>query len=139
MKKLQITVNGKEYIVDVKVLQDDEASTDFLSGYMSAPSPAVTHHVASTPEAQPAYTHNPHTKSHHSGSHDNSLHAPLTGSIVEIYVRVGDTVTTGQPILAIEAMKMKTKVNSHSNAVVKTIEVRIGDNVEQDQIMITFE
>jgi len=139
MKKLQITVNGKEYIVDVKVLKDDEESLDFLSGYMSAPSIAAAPQVASTQEVSPTYTPSHHTKSHHNSSQDKSLNAPLTGTLIEILVQVGNRVTTGQHILSIEAMKMKTKINSQLDAIVKTIEVRVGDNVEQDQVLITFE
>jgi 3-methylcrotonyl-CoA carboxylase alpha subunit len=40
-------------------------------------------------------------------SHGGHLTAPMPGSVVSVLVKVGDTVTKGQPLIVMEAMKME--------------------------------
>ena len=38
---------------------------------------------------------------------DGALRAPMPGKIVSVPVKAGDAVTKGQPVVALEAMKME--------------------------------
>lgn len=49
--------------------------------------------------------------------------------ILEILVKVGDTVAKGQPLLMTEAMKMKMPVVSPDAGVVESIAVEVGTRV----------
>ena len=63
--------------------------------------------------------------------------APLPGTIMSIPVKVGDTVTNGQTVCVLEAMKMENDIHTPKGGVVKQILVNIGDAVPQDgNIMI---
>ncbi|HEY2167529.1 MAG TPA: biotin carboxylase N-terminal domain-containing protein, partial [Jatrophihabitantaceae bacterium] len=50
-----------------------------------------------------------------------SLLAPMPGSVVRVAVRVGDTVTAGQPMLWLEAMKMQHQIDAPADGVVSEL------------------
>src|SRR3990167_10563157 len=43
----------------------------------------------------------------HGGESDGSILSPMPGKIVSVSVKAGDTVTNGQTLLVLEAMKME--------------------------------
>ncbi len=65
-----------------------------------------------------------------------SLAAPMPGSIVRVHVAVGDTVTAGQPLVAVEAMKMEHQVHAPADGTVEEILVTPGDQVETGQALL---
>ncbi len=62
----------------------------------------------------------------------NTVTAPLPGRIIELKVKVGDTIAAGQDVLTLEAMKMENAVASDYAGVVKKIMVAEGDTVATD-------
>ncbi|GGN70331.1 urea carboxylase [Streptomyces albiflavescens] len=58
------------------------------------------------------------------------VEAEFAASVWQLNVRTGDEVTTGQPLLALEAMKMESRVPAPMNGVVKEILAKPGDQVE---------
>ncbi|MDD2796021.1 pyruvate carboxylase, partial [Acidocella sp.] len=66
------------------------------------------------------------------------LGAPMPGSIAAILVREGDQVTQGEPLLAIEAMKMEAQLTAPRDGVVKSILVRPGEQVDAKDLLIEF-
>jgi biotin carboxyl carrier protein len=132
MKKLKISVNGKPYIVDVEILEDDEN----MGGMPNAAQNYQPAYVAPVEQVQrPAAPKKPAPMA---GAYVD-LEAPMNGVVVEIFVKPGDTVVVGQLCVALEVMKMKTNVNSPINGVIKSIETKIGEQVELGQALLTFE
>jgi biotin carboxyl carrier protein len=72
-------------------------------------------------------------------SDDKALKSPLMGVVQAIECAPGDSVTTEQPLLVLEAMKMLTTIASPSDATIKAIHVGIGDSVKQGQVLVEFE
>jgi len=66
------------------------------------------------------------------------LLSPVSGKILQIGVTVGQTITEDDEIFIIEAMKMENAIYGDSG-VVKEIFVKVGDQVEEDQILATIE
>ncbi|HHS14262.1 MAG TPA: biotin/lipoyl-binding protein [bacterium] len=66
----------------------------------------------------------------------NSILAPLPGQIQKIFIREGDAVKAGQPVMIIEAMKMENEVNAPNPGVVVDIRFREGDSVNQGEVLI---
>eukprot|EP00339_Tiarina_fusa_P022348 CAMPEP_0117015212 /NCGR_PEP_ID=MMETSP0472-20121206/12194_1 /TAXON_ID=693140 ORGANISM="Tiarina fusus, Strain LIS" /NCGR_SAMPLE_ID=MMETSP0472 /ASSEMBLY_ACC=CAM_ASM_000603 /LENGTH=652 /DNA_ID=CAMNT_0004718959 /DNA_START=171 /DNA_END=2127 /DNA_ORIENTATION=+ len=71
--------------------------------------------------------------------YSNFLMSPMPGKIISLDVAVGDSVTAGQQLAVMEAMKMQNVLRAESDAVVKSIEVKAGDNVSVDAVIIEFE
>lgn len=67
-----------------------------------------------------------------------SLTAPMPGYVVEILVVPGDTVTEGQTVLKLEAMKMELLIKAPSDGVVEAVHFRVGDQVEAGVGLLTL-
>ena len=62
--------------------------------------------------------------------------APMPGKILKVLVRDGDLVEAGQPLVAIEAMKMETTLAAESAAMVKQVRVEEGQTVDHGAVLI---
>jgi biotin carboxyl carrier protein len=71
--------------------------------------------------------------------HRGSLEAHMPGQVVQLMVAEGDWVTTGQPLLVLEAMKMATRVVAPVNGRVSRLLVQEGDTVERGQHLVEVE
>lgn len=71
------------------------------------------------------------------GAGDN-LSSGMPGKIVKIFVKPGDVVKQGDPLLIMEAMKMENEMRAAADVIVKEILVKEGENVESGAVMVTF-
>jgi acetyl-CoA/propionyl-CoA carboxylase biotin carboxyl carrier protein len=58
------------------------------------------------------------------------LSAPMQGTIVKVFVEVGDPVKAGDAVCVLEAMKMENSILSHSEGTVEELKVQAGQSVE---------
>jgi oxaloacetate decarboxylase alpha subunit len=100
----QVEVNGVTYNVKV------------------TPSGAVTEAVPATPAATPAPAP--------VASGGENITAPLSGNIHAVKVAVGQSVSPGDVVMVLEAMKMETEVRASSGGTVAQILVKEGDSVQ---------
>jgi propionyl-CoA carboxylase alpha chain len=68
-----------------------------------------------------------------------SLLAPMPGSVISVAVATGDTVTAGQTVLVLEAMKMQHTVSAPHDGVVTEIDVTVGQQVEAGAVLAVVE
>ena len=68
----------------------------------------------------------------------NELKAPMPGLVIEVSVEVGQTVSNGDRLFVLEAMKMENVIKSPTDATVASIEINKGETVEKNQVMIRF-
>ena len=71
-------------------------------------------------------------------SGSSSLHAPLPGTVVEVFVKAGDSVEAGQVILVIEAMKMKNSIRTTRSGTIADVLVNQGQSVAHKQTLVEF-
>lgn len=69
---------------------------------------------------------------------NSSLHAPLPGTVVELFVKPGDVVEAGQVMLVIEAMKMKNSIRSTRSGTIEKVLVNQGQSVAHKQALVEF-
>lgn len=67
------------------------------------------------------------------------VEAPMPGSIFKIQVKTGDTVTKGQSVIILEAMKMENNIASEYSGKVKRIFVKEGTPVQAGTKLIEIE
>jgi len=65
--------------------------------------------------------------------------SPMPGLLTNISVRVGEAVTAGQKLAAIEAMKMENTLVAAQDGVVAEICANVGESLAVDQLIIRFE
>lgn len=70
---------------------------------------------------------------------NSELKAGMPGKIIEIFVKAGDIVKAGKPLLIMEAMKMENEMRAASDVKIKQIMVKQGDSVESGAVLIQFE
>lgn len=62
--------------------------------------------------------------------------APIPGAVLEVFVKVGDKVEAGAPLLKMEAMKMENTIASPIAGEVASIAVAKGAVVDQGQELV---
>ncbi|HSG90511.1 MAG TPA: sodium-extruding oxaloacetate decarboxylase subunit alpha [Pseudomonadales bacterium] len=67
---------------------------------------------------------------------DGDVSPTMPGNIVDVLVAEGDTVTAGQPVLVIEAMKMETELQAPVAGNVVSVNVDKGDRVTPGEALV---
>ena len=65
--------------------------------------------------------------------------APLAGKIVKLFLETGGSVEEDAEALIIEAMKMETPVYVPCDGTIKQINIKEGDEVEEDDVLAIIE
>ena len=123
MKNYTITVNGTPYNVTVEEGTGAPVAAAPVAAPAAAPAPA--------PAAAPA----PATQGT-AGS--VKVEAPMPGTILDVKVSVGDSVSSGSVLCILEAMKMENEIVAPQAGTVSSVNVSKGDSVEAGQVIITM-
>jgi methylmalonyl-CoA carboxyltransferase small subunit len=123
--KLQITIDGRAYEVDVEVLEDEESEV----------SPSYSpHHAARSAGGDHAQAAG--------GAWDAEVKvcsSPVMGLVIKVNVEPGQAVEEGALMLVLEAMKMETNVTAPHAGIVKSVHVKPGDPVKVNEVLAEFE
>ena len=65
----------------------------------------------------------------------NALTAPMQGTIVKVRVVEGDSVSEGDTVLVLEAMKMEQPITAHRSGVIRGLVAKPGDAVSSGQAL----
>ncbi len=118
------TVDGETFEV-----YPEEQETTMVA---AAPAPAVVRPAAPAPRAAaPAPVAN-------GNGGGKAVTAPIPGKIIIVSVKPGDSVSVGQELVVLEAMKMKNAIRATRAGTVKTIYVAVGDSVRHGQPLVEF-
>ena len=124
----KVAVNGNEYDVDITYKGGEPVAFTPATPRPAAPrAAAAAAPVAAAPAAAPA-----------GDVSGNNVVAPMPGLIMKVLVKVGDTVSAGQKVMTMEAMKMENDINAGSAGTVKAVLVKEGDNVKEHQPLVTI-
>lgn len=73
------------------------------------------------------------------GAAEDSIRAPMPGSLVVAHVKPGDPVTKGQALLVMESMKMETTLAAARDGVVAAVHFAPGQTFERDALLLSLE
>jgi len=76
------------------------------------------------------------TAKHARPTHDGCITTAMPGTIIDIKVKVGDTVSAGDSVIVIEAMKMENEIQASKSGIVIAIHVSNGDSVSPNETLI---
>jgi biotin carboxyl carrier protein len=76
-----------------------------------------------------------------SSSHDqrSELAAPMPGVVRSVNVEQGESVSKGQTLMVLEAMKMEIRIHAPRECVIQKLLVKQGQTVEREQVLIEIE
>lgn len=140
MKRFKFAISGNDYEVEVKKFESGKARIE-VNGTCYNVELHEQEQTSKTPILVRSKVKNP-AGSHRikkSESAGFKIVAPLPGNIMQIMVKVGDTVSKDDPLLIYEAMKMENKLLSEKDGTIKAINVAAGDSVLQDDLLIELE
>lgn len=124
MKRFNITVNGKAYDVAVEEITGGAPA--------SAPVAAPVQASAPAPAAAPAAPAPVVTGG-------TTVNSPMPGTILDVKVNVGDTVSEGQVLMILEAMKMENDIVAPVAGKVAGINVKKGDSVNSNDVLASIQ
>jgi acetyl-CoA/propionyl-CoA carboxylase, biotin carboxylase, biotin carboxyl carrier protein len=128
---------------EAKVLREIDAEVDGRKYTVKLWVPDVAPGVVSAGPARggaaPGRPHAPTAHSGPAGGGAGAISVPMQGTIVKLMVAEGDTVTAGQAVCVLEAMKMENNIMSEIDGTVKTIKVEVGQTVGAGDIVVVIE
>ncbi len=127
--KYKITLNDRVYEVEVeKGVAEVVKEYDYV-----APAP-VAAPVAAAPAAAPAPAPAPVA-----AAAGEKVNSPMPGTILNVLVKAGDTVTEGQNLMVLEAMKMENEILSPKAGKVAQVAVTKGSTVATGDLLAVIE
>lgn len=70
---------------------------------------------------------------------DGTIRAPMTGTILDVLCKPGDTVAADQTLVVLSAMKMEHKLTAGLAGVVQTVAAKKGSTVDQGHALVVVE
>ncbi len=123
-QEIKLTVNGTDYIVtvDQEIKQQRKPVARPVTAAASQVAPAAGGSVqkGNAPAAGAKVT------------------TPLPGTILDVFVNVGDAVKAGQTVVLLEAMKMENNIEADTDGTVKEVKVRKGDSVLEGDVLVVI-
>ena len=125
--KLNITIDGKTYEVDVEVAEPETpGGPQSVSGF----------HIASAPLRGAAAPPPPPAESNVNES--KVCRSPVSGIVVRVAAQTGQSLQAGDILVVLEAMKMETNITAPAAGKIATLRVAQGESVQAGQIVAEF-
>ena len=115
MRTFNVTVNGQTYEVSVEEVTGGAAPA-------RAAAPAAT---KAAPKAV--------------AGAGTPIKAPMPGTILDVKVKVGDTVKNGQAVCVLEAMKMENEIPATKDGKITSVLASKGASVNTGDVLVTIE
>ncbi len=146
VRNLRITIDGQAYDVTVEDLQGGQYAQPTMVRPVQYAAPAAPVAVAPPPPPPPAPVAapapapaaKPAASSAPIESHPGDVTSPMTGILVDYTVKVGDSVTAGQQVATLEAMKMKTAISAHQAGTVLKLHAEPGSPVDSGAVIVSI-
>lgn len=143
MKNYKLKINGTDYNVDINEVEGQEiklnvngtsyvvtVDQEIKQQQRKPVAPVTTSRVSPAPSGNVQKGNAPVAGS--------KVQTPLPGTILDVYVNVGDQVKSGQTVVLLEAMKMENNIEADCDGTVKEVKVRKGDSVLEGDVLVVI-
>lgn len=134
MAKYVVTLNGKNYEVEVEKNTAKITNTTAAAAPAAAPAPKAA--PAPVPVAAPAPAPAPAPVAAAPAGGAN-VTAPMPGTVLNVIAPVGTAVKAGDVILILEAMKMENDIVAPCDGTVASVAAK-GTSVNTDDVLATL-
>ena len=121
--KVEVTVNGENFSIEIETTQQGQR-----------PYPRRQRSGEQTPQQTP-----PNEVASHTQVNETILRSPMPGRVMSITVRPGDSVSEGDEVCVVEAMKMEQSIRAPRNGIIKEIHVQPLDSVNANDPLVELE
>ncbi|MGZ4770491.1 MAG: acetyl/propionyl/methylcrotonyl-CoA carboxylase subunit alpha [Ilumatobacteraceae bacterium] len=83
--------------------------------------------------------HEPTAAGHTQIDHGAAIESPMPGTVIAVLVSTGESVTVGQPVVVVEAMKMEHTLRASTDGIVSELLVHVGDRVALSQLLAVID
>jgi len=141
MKKFKFNIRGNNYNVEILNIEDNIAEVE-VNGSKYQVDIEKTIQETKTPKLVrpkviPAGGQERARTSKPTGKKGvGVVKAPLPGTILELKVKVGDEVKSGDTLLIMEAMKMENNIKSDKSGKVVSVKINNGDSVLEGDVLV---
>ena len=130
MRKFMINVNGSSYEVEVEEIRDGSVVTQPVPA-----APVAAPKAASAPAAKPAA---PKAAPAPVAAGSTNISAPMPGTILSVAVKAGDSVSEGQVLCILEAMKMENEIVAPRAGTVASVSAAQGQSVNSGDVLVSL-
>ncbi len=134
MAKYVVTLNGKNYEVEVEKNTAKITNTTAAAAPAAAPAPKAAPAPAPVAAPAPAPAPAPVAAAPAGGA---NVTAPMPGTVLNVVAPVGTAVKAGDVILILEAMKMENDIVAPCDGTVASIAAK-GTSVNTDDVLATL-
>ena len=143
MKNYKLKINGNEYNVDINEVEGQEIKLDVNgTSYVVTVDQEIKQQkrtvVSSSPRPQVSPAAGGDVQKSNAPVAGSNVTTPLPGTILDVFVNVGDTVKAGQTVVLLEAMKMENNIEADTAGTVKEVKVRKGDSVLEGDVLVVI-
>ncbi|WP_017416991.1 biotin/lipoyl-containing protein [Clostridium tunisiense] len=131
MKKYVIKLNGKVYEVEM-----EEVTGETSAAYEKISTASQNSIQQNSVQQSNAPENNATQSSGSQNAEGEILDAPMPGNIINVAVKVGDTVKKGQLIIVLEAMKMENEIVSPKDGIITSVAVSKGQSVNAGDALV---
>ena len=153
MKDYSLKINGQNYNVQIDDVNEDSTAARVIvngtayeveiagakAAATSKPQVAPAPKEANSAMIKPATAAPSPRLNAVAPSSGYTVKCPLPGTVLSVKVAVGDTVSRGQTLVILEAMKMENNIDADRGGVVKEISVQQGATVMEGDNLIVIE
>jgi biotin carboxyl carrier protein len=141
MKRYRITVDGVEYRIEVEEYAAGVYKVKIGDKQVTVTAQEITGSeiVAARKNRgrEPAGSRRNETVSNSTSI--VQMTSPMPGNVVSVVASKGTKVELGDPVIILEAMKMKNEIPAPVNGIVREIHVKEGDTVDSEEIIASIE
>lgn len=134
MAKYVVTLNGKNYEVEVEKNTAKITNTTAAAAPAAAPAPKAAPAPAPVAAPAPAPAPAPVAAAPAGGA---NVTAPMPGTVLNVVAPVGTAVKSGDVILILEAMKMENDIVAPCDGTVASVAAK-GTSVNTDDVLATL-
>ena len=129
--KVRVKVDGKTFEVEIDSLHTQPV----IARVDGAPIEVWLESGASAP---PVADHQTAESSAMVKDKRSDMRAPIPGTITSVAVKAGDTVSYGQEICVLDAMKMKNPIRSPRDGEIGEVHITVGQTVKHNDLLVMF-
>ncbi|MFB9885702.1 sodium-extruding oxaloacetate decarboxylase subunit alpha [Balneatrix alpica] len=128
----KVTLHGETY--DIQITGAGPTDNQERNFYLTIDGVPEEVHL----ETQGEYS-GQHSSGRQKATHEGQVTTSMPGNIVEVLVQEGSSVSAGNPVLIIEAMKMETEVKAPISGKVVGVFIKKGDRVTPGEVLVEIQ